>query len=790
MKLPKGQDPVYSGNIATDNFQLGRFLDDRNVNEIAFTGAVKGKGFGEKTRNTLMDGTIHFIDYKDYRYTNIIVNGKLDKKLFNGVASMADENAGLTLNGVIDFNTPTPSFDMLADVVNLNLKKLNLTNADLAFKGKLNIDFSGATIDNFLGEARITDAELTKDGIRLPMDSLVLSSTYIDSVKTLTATSNEFAGTITGNFNIQDLPDAFQLFLNKYYPAYVKPPKRYPNNESFHFDITSQYVEDYVRLLDSSLSGFNNSHLYGDINLENHSLDVHAEVPQFKFKQTNFNDIKMLAKGDFDNLLLTGEARNIRINDSLNIPLAVFTVNAHDDSSRVNISTGANQTVEKADLNALVLTYDDGAKIEFDNSTFAVNGKTWTIDEGGELVFRSKSTTSGQLLLREGEQKIMLNTVPSAKGNWNDLKVELVKLNVGDLSPYFLPKNRLEGLVSGGFLVENPTGSMTIASDNITAEFLRLDNDSLGEVKATILYDNKTKQLTAKGATANQVNNLGFEANLFFGDAEKQKSNLIALKPKNFQVKVLERFLGNLFSDMQGYITGDIDIKGEFDHITVVGKGRLKDAGLKVNFTNCFYKIEDTEIELKETLINLEGLVLTDTVSGNPIYVKGGIQHEAFKDMFYDLYISTRKPQTTGDENNRPVLLLNTAYGDNKQFFGRVKGTGSLSLAGPQSDMFMKVDAIASTIDSSSITISSSKSRESNIANFLIERKYGHEMSDTEANGRASNIVYDVDITANNRVNVKVILDDLTGDEIKGKGSGSLNIKSGTSEPLSIRGTV
>ncbi len=74
-------------------------MDDRNVNEIAFTGAVKGKGFSEKTRNTLMDGTIHFIDYKDYRYTNIIVNGKLDKKLFNGVASMADENAGLTLNG-------------------------------------------------------------------------------------------------------------------------------------------------------------------------------------------------------------------------------------------------------------------------------------------------------------------------------------------------------------------------------------------------------------------------------------------------------------------------------------------------------------------------------------------------------------------------------------------------------------------------------------------------------------------------------------------------------------------
>ena len=117
--------------------------------------------------------------------------------------------------------------------------------------------------------------------------------------------------------------------------------------------------------------------------------------------------------------------------------------------------------------------------------------------------------------------------------------------------------------------------------------------------------------------------------------------------------------------------------------LSVTGKGRLKDAGLKVNFTQCFYKIQDTDIELTPTEINLDGIVLTDTVTGNPIYLTGGIEHQSFKNMFYNLDISTRKPSTTGDGNNRPVQLLNTAYKDNKQFYGNVKGTGSLSLAGP-----------------------------------------------------------------------------------------------------------
>jgi hypothetical protein len=207
-----------------------------------------------------------------------------------------------------------------------------------------------------------------------------------------------------------------------------------------------------------------------------------------------------------------------------------------------------------------------------------------------------------------------------------------------------------------------------------------------------------------------------------------------------------------------------------------------------VNFTQCFYKIKDTDIELTPQEIDLNGLILTDTVTGNPVYITGGIEHASFKNMFYNLDVSTRKPGTTDDNNNKPVLLLNTTYKDNKQFYGAVKGTGSFSLVGPQSNMYMKIDAIASEEDSSNITLPPSTSRESGYADFLVERKYGREMSESDINLSNTNIVYDVDVTANPMVSVRVVLDELTGDEIKGRGRGTLNIRSGTSEPLSLRG--
>jgi hypothetical protein len=51
-----------------------------------------------------------------------------------------------------------------------------------------------------------------------------------------------------------------------------------------------------------------------------------------------------------------------------------------------------------------------------------------------------------------------------------------------------------------------------------------------------------------------------------------------------------------------------------------------------------------------------------------------------------------------------------------------------------------------------------------------------------------ANIKVNMEITANPFVQIDVILDEITGDVIKAKGSGKLNINVGTKEPLTIRG--
>ena len=84
------------------------------------------------------------------------------------------------------------------------------------------------------------------------------------------------------------------------------------------------------------------------------------------------------------------------------IPVSVYLLK--NDSSQIKISTASTQAVSKANLNASVITYNDGVKINFDTSSFVLNTKTWTIDKGGELSFRSNTTASGEVVLHESNQ--------------------------------------------------------------------------------------------------------------------------------------------------------------------------------------------------------------------------------------------------------------------------------------------------------------------------------------------------------------------------------------------------
>ena len=117
-------------------------------------------------------------------------------------------------------------------------------------------------------------------------------------------------------------------------------------------------------------------------------------------------------------------------------PSTHIQLKSFNDISDVQIKTSANQTLNAANISARVQTLTDGVRITFNPSTFDINSKTWTIDKNGELCFSKNIVAAEGLRIYSGDQQFLISTHPSSEGNWNDIHVDLKKINIGDFSPY------------------------------------------------------------------------------------------------------------------------------------------------------------------------------------------------------------------------------------------------------------------------------------------------------------------------------------------------------------------
>jgi hypothetical protein len=232
-------------------------------------------------------------------------------------------------------------------------------------------------------------------------------------------------------------------------------------------------------------------------------------------------------------------------------------------------------------------------------------------------------------------------------------------------------------------------------------------------------------------------------------------------------------FLNSLFTDITGHATGDLKISGDLNAPDLLGKIKLRKAGMKVNYTQVYYTIDSADIIFNEEGIDFGKLTVQDRFHHTGT-LTGKLKERGFKDLFFDFEMNTDK-----------LLLIDTKATDNQQFYGHAIGKATLKLYGPETAAKMSILAVSN--DSSHIYIPNSISRESGDADFIVFKKYGTEMVKAKDNS-SFNLTVDLDVTADKRVQIDVIMDELTGDVIKAIGNGRLKIHAGTSDPFTMNG--
>lgn len=775
MKFPDKGSPSYTGKVTTNGFKLGSFIDNDQVGAISFNGTVKGSSFAMKNMQADLDGTVSSIGFNGYNYQNIKVKGTLAKRLFNGELVSADPNLGMKLNGLVDFSKPEPVFNFLASVDKANLKRLKLYDEDIDFNGHFRFDFTGSNIDNFLGTAKIYDASVFRNGHRISFDSLSIESKQIDNSKSIVVVSNEFDAALVGEYSIRELPAAFQTYLHRYYPSYIKASSKKLSNENFSFVITTKKIDEYLSLFNKNLSGFNNTNLSGRINTKENLFDLDADVPQFNYRDIAFYNVNLQGRGTYDSLALTTNIGDVYVNDSLHFPGTKINVRAGNDVSKITVTTSANQTLNSASVSGTLHTMQNGFSVVFDPSTFDINGKRWTIDNGGELTLSKDIVTTDGLKIYSGDQQVLVTSHPSEMGNGSDLGIELKKVNIGDFAPFFIKSNRLEGLLTGKVDIADPFGLMNV-DVKAEAEQFRFDNDSIGKIQISSAYSKSTGRVTINGISANK--DYDFDVTGLINISDSTGANIdITTHPRRMSIHPLGQYLTGIFSDVKGFASGDLRIVGKGNNLKYLGNVTLTDGELLVDYTKCRYRIPKATVALLDDRIDFGSFPIKDELNNTGEVQVGKLYHSNFKDMTFDFKVRTNR-----------LLLLNTTQADNNQFYGRAIGRAEFKFSGPSEDMEM--DVAAEPVDSSSIFLPTSNSRVKGEADFLSWKVYGKEMAQTKTQKSESSLSVHLKMTANNLAKINVILDEAAGDKISAVGRGVLDLRAGTKENLTLNGRL
>ncbi len=783
MQVPHNARATYNGKISTDNFQLGKFIKNDQIGNISFSGSINGKGFNVNEVNIGVDGNISKLVFNGYPYSNIIAHGNFVKKLFSGTASINDPNIKIdTLVGSINFSKSDPEFNLNAKVGVLNFKPLGFTNDSVSLTGIFNLNFTGNNIDNFLGSAKLYNAILLDKNQHLSFDSLLINSTLQDGKKYLTLHTNEMDAELNGHFSILNLPDAFQLFLYKYYPAYINTPKRKIENQDFTFLVKTRNVSDYISLFDKKMSGLDNSIFIGNINVADNTLNLQADIPLFTYSNINFNNIHFTGRGTEDTLTFNGDIDDVVINDSLHSPGTKLQVVVANDISDVVINTSANKTLNSADLSFRVLTKKDGFDLLVNPSTFTINQKKWTIDKGGRLELIRDMLIASNIKLTEDGQEIYVSTEPSAIGSSNDIIIGVNKLNIGDIAPLLTKSVQVDGLMTGLIRINDPFGRNTAVEFDTKTEQFHFENDSVGVLSTKGEYLMGPGRFSINAISDNKLYN--FAADFGYNPQDSSGNQLTgSIVLNNSGIHILENYLGNIFHGISGRATGKLSISGESSDPKLTGAIRLDNTTMTVDYTGCRYIIDNnTIITFKPDEIDFGTIKIRDTLN-NTATMSGKLYHSFFDNFFFnELHLKTDQ---RGNNKGR-FVLLNTTARDNKQFYGNLVGDAELSLNGFLTDMRMNITG--EPTDSSHIYLPTGETAETGTLDYIEFTKFGREMKADLAGRENSNIKVDMELTANPYAKIDVILDETTGDIIKAQGSGKLNISAGTTDPLTIRG--
>lgn len=764
----------YKGNVVLGNFDIGNFLENKDLGKVSLNLDVDGVGFSEKYLNTAVKGDVSQIDYKKYSYQNVVLNGNFKMPIYKGQVSVTDPNLNMTFDGLVDFSKKDNRFDFHINIANADLKKLKFVkDSTSVFKGDVVVQVSGNTIENLQGNVFIKETTYQNTKSTYFFDDFAINSSFDnDKLRTITVNSPDIVeGKIVGKYQFNQLNKLIRNSLGSLYTNFK--PHKVKKGQFLKFDFT--IYSKIIEILYPEISIGSNTVVKGNLSSDNN---------EFKF---NFNSPQIIAsKNTFDNIRVSIDNKNPLYNAYIELDSIKTKYYKIRDFSLINVTMkdtlffrsefkGGQKGEDYYNLNLYhTINKDNNNVVGISKSELKFKDYLWFLNENdtpnNQVVFDKefKNFTFDDIILSHEDQQISLWGVFKGK-SYKDLKLSFKDVDLNKITPEnnkFVFKGNINGDISfkQNKAVFQPTASIVI-------DRLNLNNVDLGTLDLDIEGDENLRKFAINSTLENE-NFESFNVEGSFDIFNKETFLDLRLKLDKFNLATLDPLGGEVLSNIRGVVSGNATIEGNLNKPQINGRLYLEDAGLGIPYLNVDYELANrTIVDLTDEKFLFRNNSLTDTKFGTKGILNGNIEHNNFGDWKLDLTVSSKR-----------FLALDTKDSEDAAYFGTAFINGFATIKGPTEGLFIKVAAKSEKGTAIKIPINYAESvAESSFIHFVTPKekynlKYGIVENTRNYNGLE--LEFDFDITPD--AEVEVILDRSTGHGMKGKGFGSLLFKINT----------
>ncbi|UOR05763.1 translocation/assembly module TamB [Hymenobacter aerilatus] len=794
-------DPRYSsyeGQVKTTDFQLGRLLGDQSViRDVTLNGRVQGVGFIKEAARVQANATVQRIWLNGYRYRNIAINGNFRQQAFQGKVSVNDPNVKLAANGTVNLRTGAEAFDLRADVDRANLRALGLTSQNVTLATTADVQFQGLRLDELEGRVLLRNSRLGYQGNTVPIDTFDVVSTRQDGQRLTTLRSEVLDLRAKGNFDYTRVIDDVERLVQEYrlnfesndaaIADYYRRKRLRPTPEyQIDLDLYIKQANPVLQLFMPQLTVSDYSRVDGSFRNGNTSiftLGGHFDEIRYdsvRVQDTDFsvttsklpNQPEVLAQASItsaqQHLPGLGATEN-------------FYVEGVWDQEKINFSTALAQTntTNRAQINGSLGFLPDAVQVIFRQSGVNLLGKQWTIAADNSVMISNggKEVDIKNFVFSNGAQSI------SAQGAISRDPAKELAINVQNFELQTLgdfTDNRLKGRVNMQGTVSGVFNQLALDTE-LKVDSLRLDNVLLGSVKGKGTWDAPNARMAVNLDVERDNHRVVNVTGTLTPQDVPNQLNLIGVLDEA-PVKLAEPILSTLFKDLGGTAVGRLQLTGRLAAPHLVGTLDVADGKLTFIYLGTTYTFSD-RITFTDDRIALNNIRLSDPL-GNSGTVDGNIYHDGFQNMRLDLRANFRKLQA-----------LNTTRRDNDLYFGTAYATGTARVSGPTDDLLVNVSARSEA--GTRVFLPFDNAAKAQQANYI--RFVNHNIRDTTTVQVATTDTAKVDLSGL-RLNmnldvtpdayVEILLDESTGDIIRGTASGQLRLNIDTRGDFNMYGQI